>query len=62
MDHVGELDRIANEEHGEVGADQIPIAILGVELHGKAARVARQVTDFSVDALGVRQLSCEEKS
>src|SRR5690606_11870958 len=40
MDHVGELDRVADEEDGQVVADEIPVAVLGVELDGKAAGVA----------------------
>jgi hypothetical protein len=41
VDHVGELDGVPDEEHREVVADQqVPVAVLGVELHGEAARVA----------------------
>ena len=39
VDDVGELDGVADEEDGEVVADQIPVAVLGVELHREAARV-----------------------
>ena len=35
--------RILNEEDRNVVADQVPIAFLGIELHGKAAHVARHV-------------------
>jgi hypothetical protein len=41
VDHVGELDRVANEEHREVVAHQIPVAVLGLELHSEPPRVAR---------------------
>ena len=36
---VGELERIAQEEDRRVVAHQVPVALLGVELHGKAADV-----------------------
>ena len=39
VDEVGELERIADEEDGRVVAHQIPVALVGVELHGKAAHV-----------------------
>ena len=32
---VGELQRVAEEEHRRVVADQVPVAFLGVELHAK---------------------------
>ena len=41
VDEVGELHRVADEEHREVVADQVPVAVLGVELHREAAGVAR---------------------
>jgi hypothetical protein len=37
---VGKLQRVAQEEHRRVVADQIPVAFLGVELDGEAADVA----------------------
>ena len=43
MDHVGKLDRILNEEHRDVVADEVPVAFLGVELDREAAHVARQI-------------------
>ena len=39
VDEVGELERIADEEDRRVVAHQIPVALVGVELHGKAAHV-----------------------
>ncbi|MNL46838.1 hypothetical protein D3C87_1695860 [compost metagenome] len=39
MDEVGELQRVANEEHRHVVADQVPVAFVGVELDGEAAHV-----------------------
>jgi len=43
VDQVRELDRVANEEHREVVADEVPVAVLGVELHRKATRVTRHL-------------------
>ncbi len=42
VDHVRELDRVADEEGREVVADQVPVAVGGVELGGEAARVAQR--------------------
>src|SRR5690606_19156486 len=38
-----ELDRVLNEEHGDVVAHEVPVALFGVELDGKAPYVARRV-------------------
>ena len=43
VDQVGELDRVLDEEHRDVVADEIPVALLRVELHREAADVAREV-------------------
>ena len=43
VDEVGELHRVLDEEDRDVVADQIPVALVGVELHGEAAHVARRV-------------------
>ena len=43
MDEVGKLDRVLNEEHRNVIADQVPISLLGVELGRKAAHIAGDV-------------------
>ena len=43
VDEVGELDRVLDEEHRDVVADEVPVALLGVELHGEAAHVAGEV-------------------
>ena len=40
VDEVGELERIADEEDGRVVAGQVVVAVLRVELHGEATRVA----------------------
>ena len=43
MDQIGEFDRVLDEEHRDVVADEVPVAFLGIELHGEAAHVARRV-------------------
>ena len=43
VDDVGEADRVLDEEHRDVVADDVPVAFLGVELDREAAHVARQV-------------------
>ena len=43
MDDVRKLDRVLDEEHRDVVADDVPVAFLGVELDGKAAHVAREI-------------------
>ena len=43
VDEVGELDRVLDEEHRDVVADEVPVALLRVELHGEAAHVAGEV-------------------
>ena len=43
MDEIGKLDRVLDEEDGNVVADEIEIAFVGVELDREAAHVARQV-------------------
>ncbi len=40
VDEVGEFQRVADEEHRGVVADQVPVAFLGVELDREAAHVA----------------------
>ena len=37
---VGELTRVAQEEHGRVVADHIPVAFFGIKFQGKTADVA----------------------
>ena len=37
---VGELQRVAEEEHGGVVTHEVPVALFGVELHGKATDIA----------------------
>src|SRR5690606_16007686 len=41
VNHVRELDGIADKEGREVVADKVPVAIGGVELGGEAARIAQ---------------------
>ncbi len=50
VDEAGEKHRIANEENGRVVSDQIPIALLRIELHREAARIARRVRTAALAA------------
>ena len=43
MHQVGKLHRVLDEEDRDVVADQIPVALVGVELDGEAAHVARRI-------------------
>jgi hypothetical protein len=43
MDQVRKLDRVLDEENRNVVADDVPITLLGVELHGEAADIPREV-------------------
>ena len=43
VDQVGELDRVLDEEHRDVVADQVPVPLPGVELGREPADVAGQV-------------------
>ena len=43
VDKVLELGRVAHEEDRRVVADQVVVALLGVELQGEAARIAHRV-------------------
>ena len=43
VDQVGKLDGILNKEHRDIVADEIPIALIGIELDRKAPHVARRV-------------------
>ena len=40
MIQVGELERVADEEHRRVVSNQIPISFFGIELYGKAPDVS----------------------
>jgi hypothetical protein len=63
LDEIGELVRVAHEEHRRIVADQIPVAFLGVELDGEAAHVA-----FGIGCAEIRvpcapqPLACTERS
>ncbi|MNJ25540.1 hypothetical protein D3C77_199870 [compost metagenome] len=43
VDQVGEFDRVLDEEDRDVVPHQVPVALLGIELHREAAHVARRV-------------------
>ncbi len=43
MDEVRELDPVLDEEDGDVVADEVPVALVGVELHGEPPDVPGSV-------------------
>ena len=43
VNQVGKFHRVLDEEHRHVVAHQIPVALVGVELHREAAHVARGI-------------------
>ena len=43
VDQVRKLDRVLNEENRYVVADDVPVALLRVELHGEAPDVAGEI-------------------
>ena len=43
VNEIGKLDRVLDEEHRDVVADEIPVAFVGIELDREAAGVARRV-------------------
>src|SRR5260370_16360578 len=43
VDEIAELQRIANEEDGGVVSRHVPVALFGVKLPRKPARIARRV-------------------
>jgi hypothetical protein len=55
VDDVRELDRVADEGDREVVADEVPVAVFGVELDGEAAGVAR--ARACTTRSGIRSLS-----
>ena len=40
MNHIWELNSVPDEKYGEIVANQVVVAILGVELDGKAAGIS----------------------
>ena len=40
VNDVGKFDGVADEKDGEVVTDEVPVAVFGVELDGKPARIA----------------------
>ena len=61
VDDIRELDGVADEEDREVVADEIPVAVLGIELHREAARIAGDLggvaaADHGREADGQRRL------
>lgn len=47
MDKVGEFDGFLDEEDGNIVADDIPIALIGVELCGEASNISHCVCTAS---------------
>src|SRR5205814_7140372 len=43
VDDVGKFDRVLNKENGDVVSDEIPVALLGIELDRKPAHITRQI-------------------
>src|SRR5690348_6579936 len=43
MDDVRELDRVLNKKDRDVVSNEIPVALLGIELDGKPAHITRQI-------------------
>jgi hypothetical protein len=43
MNEVGELHRVLDEENRNIVADQIEIALPGIEFGGETTHIARQV-------------------
>ena len=43
VDQIGKFYRVLDEEHRDVVADDVPVALLGVELDGEAAHVAGKI-------------------
>jgi hypothetical protein len=43
VDQVGKLDRILNEKHRDVVADDVPVAFPGIKLHRETPHVAREI-------------------
>ena len=43
VNEVGKLDRVLDEEHGDVVADEVEVSLLGVELHGKPPDITRRI-------------------
>src|ERR1017187_645237 len=60
MDEVGKLDGVADEEHRQVVAHQVPVALLGAELHGESARAPSDLR--RVTAAGDRRETDAQRS
>jgi hypothetical protein len=51
-DKVGKLQRVADEEDRRVVPHEVPVAVLGVELHREAAGIARGIGRSALAADG----------
>ena len=52
VDNIGELDAFLNEEDRNVVANNIPIALIGVELYGETADIANSISTASTTLNG----------
>lgn len=43
VDQVREFDGILDEEDRDIVTDEVPVPLLGIELHSKSAHIARQI-------------------
>ena len=43
MDEVGKFDRILDKKDGDIVADDVPVAFLGIKLHREAANIPREI-------------------
>ena len=41
MDEIGKLDGVLDEKDRDIVADEVPVSLFGIELHGKPAHVTR---------------------
>jgi hypothetical protein len=58
VDQVGKLDRVLDEENRDIVADDVPVALLRVELDGKAADVPGEVDRALASGDGRKSNEC----
>ena len=44
MNNIGEFHGVLNEKDGNVVSDNIPVTLLGVELHSKSTNIAHRIS------------------
>ena len=52
VDDIGELESILNEEDWNVVADNVPVTLVGVKLHGKATNISDGIRTASASQDG----------